>query len=103
MPVAGVADTSVSPAGRTSVTWTPVASDGPALPALIVNVTFEPVVTLPLLATFVTTTSACELMAVESEAVSFEVLSSLPPATVAVLVSGLVADWLIKTVIVITG
>ena len=67
------------------------------------NVTFEPVTTLPLLATFVTTTSACELTAVTSEAESFEVFSSLPPATAAVLVSGLVADWLIATVIVITG
>src|SRR6202022_152055 len=59
--------------------------------------------TLPPLAVFVTTTSACEAMAVGSEAESFEVLSSLPPATVAVLVSGLVADWLTATEIVITG
>src|ERR1700687_6053040 len=69
----------------------------------MVNVTFAPVVTVPLLAVFVTMTSACEAMAVGSEAESFEVLSSLPPATVAVLVSGLVADWLTGTKIVITG
>ena len=92
MPVAGVANTSESPAGSTSVTCRPVASDGPAFWAVMVNVTFEPVATLPLLAAFVTTTSACELMAVTSEAESFEVLSSLPPATAAVLVSELVAD-----------
>ncbi|HKN56120.1 MAG TPA: hypothetical protein VJX66_26730 [Amycolatopsis sp.] len=42
-------------------------------------------------------------MAVTSEAESFEVFSSLPPATAAVLVSGLVADWLIATVIAIPG
>src|SRR6202022_5060282 len=59
--------------------------------------------TLPPLAVFVTTTSACEAMALGSEAESFEVLSSLPPATVAVLISGVVADWLMATVIVITG
>ena len=84
------------------MTWTPVAFDGPRLLAVIVNVTFEPTVTLPLLAIFATPTSACEVIAVESEAESLATLISFPPATVAVFVSGVVAAWLTVTAIVIT-
>src|SRR6202521_4709919 len=52
VPVDGVPETSVSPLGSGSVTCTPVASDAPALWAVIVNVTFEPVTTVALLAIF---------------------------------------------------
>ena len=85
------------------MTWTPVAFEGPLLVAVIVKVTFEPTVTVPLLAIFVTATSACEVIVVGSAEESFAVLVSLPPATVAVLVSGLEAAWLTATAIVMVG
>src|ERR1700674_5087373 len=59
----------------------------------MVKSTLVPTKTSTLLAIFVTPISACETMVVESDAESFAVLTSPPPATVAVLVSGLVADW----------
>src|ERR1700730_9076372 len=83
--------------------WTPVALDGPRLLAVMVKVTFEPTITVPLLAIFVTPISACETMVGESGAEALAVFTSLPPATVAVLVSGLVTAWPTVTAMVITG
>src|ERR1700730_8170187 len=59
----------------------------------MVKSTLVPTRTEPLLAVFETPISACETMVVQSDAESFAVLTSPPPATVAGLVSGLVADW----------
>src|SRR5579871_6280520 len=42
VPAAGIAETNCSPAGNRSATCTPVASDGPALPATMLNVTLAP-------------------------------------------------------------
>src|SRR4029077_17403764 len=103
VPCEGTDETYVSPAGSWSVTTTPLAFEGPLLVTVIVNVTFEPAVTVPLLAILATAMSACETIVVESDAESFAVLISLPPATVAVFVSGLVAAWLTVTAIVIAG
>src|ERR1700704_2984713 len=84
VPLAGVADTNVSPDGRRSVTCTPVASVGPRLWAVMVKVTLEPTSTLPLLASLATLISASDVTAVGSEEELFATLMSLPPATVAV-------------------
>jgi hypothetical protein len=73
------------------------------LRAVIVKVTVEPTGTEPLLASLVTAMSALETMFVGSLAVSFAVLTSPPPETVAVLVTELPADCLTVTVIVMTG
>src|SRR5204863_1568863 len=49
VPKLGLAETKVRPAGSKSVTWTPVASEGPALKAVTVYVTGEPTMTVGLL------------------------------------------------------
>src|SRR6202022_473247 len=103
VPWAGVAETNASPAGRRSVICTPVASEGPLLVTVIVNVTLEPTVTVPLLAILATAMSALETTLVRSVAVSFAVLTSPPPETVAVLVTVLAVDWRTLTVIEIGG
>src|ERR1700736_6109102 len=82
VPALGVAVTRVRPDGSRSLTWTPVAFDGPALWAVTVNVTFEPMVTDPLLAVLSTATSASEAIVAGSVAVSFARLASPPPAMV---------------------
>jgi hypothetical protein len=70
---------------------------------VIVKVTFEPTVTVPLLAILATAMSALETTLVGSVAVSFAVLTSPPPETVAVLVTELAADWATLTVIEMAG
>src|SRR5881296_2701577 len=87
VPVLGLAETKVRPAGSKSVTWTPVASEGPALMAVTVYVTGEPTMTVGLLAVLVTPTSAREVTVVGSLAESLARLSSPPPATVASFVT----------------
>ena len=82
---------------------TPVAFDGPLFKTVIVKSTFEPIVTVPLLEILVTPKSAWETIAVASEAESLAVLTSLPPATVAVLVTGVDAACATVTVMVMTG
>ena len=103
MPALGVAETKVNPAGSWSVTCTPVALDGPAFVTVMVKSTFEPTTALPLLAIFATAMSACDVTVVKSDPESFPVLTSPPPDTDAVLVSGLEAAWPTPTVIVMTG
>src|SRR3989440_6869254 len=99
----GVAETKVNPGGNRSVTWTPDAFDGPVFVAVMVKSTLEPTVTEPLLAIFATPTSAREVTVVTSDAESLARLTSPPPETEAVLVSGLEADCVIATVIVMIG
>src|SRR5437870_9457929 len=99
----GVAETKVNPGGNRSVTWTPVAFDGPVFVAVTVKSTLEPTVTEPLLAIFATPTSAREVTVVTSDAESLARLTSPPPDTDAVLVRGLAADWVTATTIVIVG
>ena len=82
---------------------TPVASEGPLFVTVTVKSTFDPTVTAPLLAIFATAMSARETMLVGSLAVSFAVLTSPPPPTVAVLVTAFAADWATATVIEIPG
>src|SRR5205823_12912580 len=103
VPWLGVAETNVSPAGSWSVICTPVASEGPLLVTVIVKVTFDPTVTVPLLAILATAMSARETTFVRSVAVSFAVFTSPPPETVAVLVTAFAADWPTFTVIEIAG
>src|SRR5712692_6327391 len=103
VPWLGAAETNVRPTGSWSVIWTPVASEGPLLVTVTVNVTFEPTVTVPLLAIFATAMSARETTLVTSVAVSLAVFTSPPPETVAVLVTELAADWRTFTVIEMTG
>src|SRR6202521_1086564 len=103
MPCDGTAETKVSPADIVSVTWTPVAFEGPRLLAVIVNVTFEPMMTVPLLAVLLIAISARDVTVVGSLAVSFAMLTSLPPDTVAVLVSDTGAVCSTVTVIVMAG
>src|SRR2546430_4495545 len=103
VPWLGVAETNVSPAGSWSVICTPVASEGPLLVTVIVKVTFDPSVTVPLLASLATAMSARETTFVRSVAVSFAVSTSPPPETVAVLVTELAADCATFTVIEIAG
>src|ERR1700694_2427591 len=103
VPWLGVAETNVRPAGSWSVICTPVASEGPLLVTVTVNVTLDPTTTVPLLAILATAMSALETTLVRSVAVSFAVLTSPPPDTVAVLVTELAADCRTLTVIEITG
>src|SRR5438105_12920735 len=103
VPALGVADTNVKPAGSWSVICTPVPFDGPALVTVIVKSTFEPTAALPLLAIFATAMSACEVTAVRSDEESFPVLTSPPPDTDAVFVSGFAAARPTATVMVIVG
>ena len=93
----------MSPAGSRSVTTTPDAFEGPRLLAVIVKVTLEPTVTLPLLALLAMPISAWEVTVVGSVAVSLAALTSLPPETVAVLVTAAEAVCRTVTVIVIAG
>src|SRR5439155_25763989 len=86
-----------------SVTWTPVASVGPALKAVTVYVTGEPTMTVGLLAVLVTPTSAREVTVVGSLAESLATLISPPPATVASFVTEPGADCWTATVIVMAG
>src|SRR4029077_18410314 len=90
-------------AGSVSVTWTPVAFDGPRSVAVIVKVTFEPTMTVPLLAVLSMAISAREVTVVGSFAVSFATLTSLPPETLAVLVTDTGAACRTVTVIVMAG
>src|ERR1700694_4388191 len=69
----------------------------------MVKLTFDPTVTVPLLAILVTAISALETTLVRSVAVSFAVLTSPPPETVAVFVTGVTADWATLTVIEMDG
>src|SRR5207248_4863648 len=78
-------------------------SVGPLLVTVIVKVTFDPTVTVPLLAILATAMSARETTLVRSVAVSFAVFTSPPPETVPVLVTALAADWSTFTVIEIAG
>ena len=103
VPELGLAETKVRPAGSKSVTWTPVASEGPALKAVTVYVTGEPTMTVGLLAVLVTPTSAREVTVVGSLAESFAALTSPPPATVALFVTDPAADCWTATVIVMAG
>ena len=82
---------------------TPVASDGPLLVTVTVKSTFDPTVTVPLLAILATLMSARETTFVGSLALSLAVFTSPPPATVAVFVTELAADWATLTVIEIVG
>src|SRR5207253_1282526 len=91
VPALGVADTNVKPAGSWSVICTPVALDGPAFVAEMVKSTLEPTAALPLLAIFARPMSAWDVIVVTSDAESFPVLTSPPPETDAVLVSGVAA------------
>ena len=70
---------------------------------VIVKVTFDPTVTVPLLAILATAMSALETTLVRSVAVSFAVFTSPPPETVAMLVTALAADCETFTVIEIAG
>src|ERR1700694_5144822 len=103
MPCDGTAETKVSPAGSWSVTWTPVAFEGPRLLAVIVNVTFDPTTQLLPFADLATAMSASDAMLVGSLAVSFAVLTSLPPDTVAELVTHTGALCRTVTVMTIAG
>src|SRR5262245_15425752 len=58
-PWLGVAVTNVSPAGRRSVTVTPVAVDGPVFVNVIVNVTLFPMIGIVALAFFARARLAC--------------------------------------------
>jgi hypothetical protein len=71
--------------------------------AVIVNVTFEPTTQLLPFADFDTAMSASDAMLVGSLAVSFAILTSLPPDTKAVLVTDTGAVCRTVTVIVIAG
>src|SRR2546423_3538952 len=83
--------------------WTPVASDGPLFVTVTVKSTFDPNVTVPLLAILATAMSALEAILVRSVAVSFAVLTSPPPETEAVFVNGVPAACVTSTVIEIVG
>ena len=77
--------------------------DGPAFVTVMVKSTLAPTATEPLLAIFATPTSAREVSVVTSDAESLPVLTSPPPETEAVLVSGLDTDWPTAMVTVIAG
>src|SRR5439155_1007634 len=79
------------------------ALDVPAFVTVMVKSTLAPTATEPLLAIFATPTSAREVSVVTSDAESLPVLTSPPPETEAVLVSGLDADWPTAMVTVIAG
>ena len=70
---------------------------------MIVKVSLEPTVTLPLLALLAMPISAWEVTVVGSVAVSLAALTSLPPETVAVLVTDAGAVCRTTSVIVIAG
>ena len=87
MPCVAVAETKVSPAGRRSLTRTPVAALGPLFCAVTVNVTFWPTFGVALLTDFVSAMSADWPFRV-AEATSLAALGSgwLPPERFAVFV-----------------
>ena len=70
-PCEGVAETKVTPAGRVSVTWTPVAVDGPPLAAVSVYVRSWPATTGSGESDLVSDRSTAESTAVKTLAVLF--------------------------------
>ncbi len=101
VPCVGVAETKVTPAGKVSVTLTPVAWEGPLLATPIVYVRLLPGVTGSGLSVFVIARSVEAFTVVKAVAELFVELGSLSvPLTVAILLSVPRVSELTVTVIV---